>query len=333
MPNFHLLPEWAPQSAILITWPHHASDWAENLSDIEPCYLEITRTIAEYQQVLILCYDKTLMAHVQRQLKPHPNILYTIIQTNDTWIRDYGPITVKNSDQFTCLDFQFNAWGGKFPAEKDNAVNAELAQHHLFSSYPFEAQSLCFEGGAMETNGHTLITTTTCALDPIRNHGITETSFKQHISQIIDCEDIILLEKGQLMGDDTDGHIDTIVRFCDANTLCAVTCDDRSHPNYLALKGLSAELDELEFERIALPQPDVIVGKSGKMLPATYANFLITNEEVLVPTYQTRTDDEALNTLKQCFPHRLIKGIDCRALIEQNGSLHCATMQLPCRSK
>jgi len=325
----HPIPEWHKQFAVLLTWPHAHSDWHDILPDIEQTYQTIALCIAEYQTVIVLCYDKTHQIYVQKCLKHHSNIHCIVIPTNDTWIRDYGPITIASSQQSHCCNFQFNAWGNKFPYRKDNDVNAQLAELGLFANYRFHDIGFVLEGGAIETNGEIMMTTTPCALDPKRNPNISDKTFSNHMRTHLGVKSVIFLQHGHLLGDDTDGHIDTIVRFCNKETLCYVQTSDTTHPNAKSLQALEVELQTLPFTKLPLPNPPIIKNQAGRPLPATYANFLITNEKVLVPTYAVPTDDKALALLRNYFPKHQIQGIDCRALIEHNGSLHCATMQIP----
>ncbi|MFN3233939.1 MAG: agmatine/peptidylarginine deiminase [Gammaproteobacteria bacterium] len=314
-----LLPEWHNQKAVLMTWPHHHSDWEDDLANIENNYFEIAKAIGKFQPVWILCYDEAHQMRVKKRCAQHipsENFRSFIVKTNDTWIRDYGPLSVRDDNEIRLLDFQFNAWGGKFSHDLDNLVNTSLFKDS-------HAINLTLEGGALETDGkNTLLTTASCIFDPKRNPTHNKQDIFQQLRKHFGMENIVVLDNGHLEGDDTDGHIDTLARFCNEETLVYVQDDELKTMENEILEKLS------QYNCVALPSPPAIY-VDDRRLPATYANFLIINHAVIVPTYNAKTDLKALETLQTCFPDREIIGVDCCALIEQNGSLHCATMQLP----
>ncbi len=256
--------------------------------------------------------------------------------SNDSWVRDHGPITVIDQGVPLLLDFTFNGWGGKYRAQLDNAVTDNLHKLGAFSNTMIEQINLVLEGGAIESDGKgTLLTTKSCLLTKTRNPDITPAQLEETVKNALGCERILWLENGQLIGDDTDGHIDTLVRFCDSQTLCYVSCDDPNDPHYPSLDAMRQELGSFRdnsgqpYQLIPLPLPAAKQTQEGERLPATYANFLIINGAVLVPTYDDPADQTALSRLQHCFPDREMIAIDCLPLIKQYGSLHCVTMQLP----
>jgi len=338
--TYHLPAEWAPQSAVLLSWPHRDSDWASLLDRVEKTYQDIVLAIIRFQKVVIVCNDETLAQHVKSLFCQSPQverIILCVAPINDTWIRDYGPLTVlDNKGQARLFDFQFNGWGNKFDARLDNQVTASLHRQGIFGTCPLETIPLVLEGGSVESDGKgVLLTTRHCLLSPERNPQLNEQDIEAELKQRFGSRHILWLNHGQLEGDDTDGHIDTLVRFCSPTSLCYVSCDDATDSHYPELHKMEQELQQLRnpegnpYELIALPWPSAKYDTSGRRLPATYANFLIINGAVLLPVYDDKNDTQAIAALQRCFPMREIIAINCLPLIEQSGSLHCITMQVP----
>ncbi len=331
-----LLPEWHRQSAVLLTWPHPHSDWTEHLEQTEAVYLAVVQAITRFQTAVIICYDPEHQTDVRQRLSAGSanmdRILFTIAVSNDTWIRDYGPLTVGG----TLLDFRFNGWGGKYHHDADDRISRELHADGLFGASPLIRSSHVLEGGAIDSNGAgALLTTSRCLLSPARNPGLSRSTTEKLLQQKLGVEQILWLEHGALAGDDTDGHIDMLARFTDENTIVYTACDETGYHGHDSLLRMQRELKALRnrngdpWRTIALPWPGPRYGHSNERLPASYANFLIINGAVLVPTYEDSADDRALQTLQDCFPGREIVGIPCLPLIRQYGSLHCITMQIP----
>lgn len=336
----YLPPEWAPQSGVLLTWPHAHGDWAERLHAVEPVFVNIARAVSLQERVLIVCHDVEHRAHVQRLVRAagvtNARLVLAIAPSNDTWARDHGPITVVCEGDPRLLDFEFNGWGGKYPSALDNAITQRLYAHGVFGATPLERCDLILEGGSIEVDGAgTLLATTSCLLAPTRNPGVTRAQLEQRLGELLGINRFLWLDHGRLAGDDTDGHIDTLARFCNARTIAYVACDDPADEHYADLKAMETELQKFRaadgrpYRLAPLPWPRPKFDEDGRRLPATYANFLIINGAVLVPTYDDPADAVALARLRDCFPGRSIIGIDCVSLIEQYGSLHCVTMQLP----
>lgn len=334
--------EWAPQSAILLTWPHSGTDWKDSLDTVEPVFLAIARATLRFQHVIIACEDKTRSAALEQSLNEwatdgkHPGRVRSLqIPADDTWARDHGPITVTKNNQVQLLDFRFNAWGGKFEHLKDNAINHHLSRQNVFGETPMQSIDFVLEGGSIESDGEgTLLTTSECLLTTTRNPDYDRAQVEKTLGELLGAERVLWLNHGYLAGDDTDTHIDTLARFCSADTICYVRCDDLQDEHYPALNAMKNELQQLRrlngepYHLVSLPWPDAIYGEGGERLPATYANFLIINSAVLIPVYGVPQDKDAEMLLGQLFPERQIIAIDCRPLIEQHGSLHCVTMQL-----
>ncbi len=333
-----LVPEWSRQSAVLLTWPHRHSDWAAYLADAETVYQHIAVEVGKRQQLLVVCYDDAHRDYVARRLRPllpPQHLRLATAASNDTWARDYGPITVQDAaGKPRLLNFHFNAWGNKFAFDLDDAINHQLQLQQLFKA-PMQDIDLVLEGGSIDGNGAgDLLTTTTCLLSKQRNPHLDQQQIEDHLRQLLGTPNILWLRHGHIEGDDTDAHIDTLARFTAADTIAHVSCDDPADTHFLELQAMSRELAGLRdshggaFRLVPLPIPAPIY-HDGRRLPATHANFLIINEAVLVPTYRDPSDAIALENLAGCFPDRQIVAIDCLPLIRQSGSLHCITMQLP----
>lgn len=333
--SLRLPAEWEEQSAILMAWPHENTDWNYMLPEVEHCYTQIVENIAKNEDLIIVTHD----THYLRQKLAHlPSERLHIfrIDTNDTWARDFGPISVIKNGIPVLYDFKFNAWGLKFAANLDNLINSSLFKTGIFNTELENRLNFVLEGGSIESDGRgTLLTTTECMLSKNRNGEFSKQDIEDYLSRQFGIEKFIWLNHGRLDGDDTDGHIDTLARFCPNDTIAYVGCDNPSDSHFDELKLMEAELKDAvssqghPFNLVKLPLPSPVYDENGQRLPATYANFLITNNQVLVPTYgQEDSDSEALRIIATLFPTREVVDIDCRSLIKQHGSLHCATMQL-----
>lgn len=300
--------EWEQQSAVQLTMPHEHTDWAPILPEILDVYEEMRREISK-REALIIVDDI-----------PH----------NDTWARDHGYITVIEGAKIILLDFKFNGWGEKFPAELDNEINRHLYERGLVSGLYEPHLDFVLEGGSIESDGKgTIFTTQCCLMAPHRNQPLTKTEIEERLKEWLGAERIVWLQHGSLIGDDTDGHIDTLVRIAPDDTIL-YTGGDEEHPDLGEMERELQELQTLEgepYRLLKLPLPEPIYDGEDR-LPATYANYLVINGAVLVPTYgQPDLDAEAMRIIGEAFPDREIVGIDCRAIIWQHGSLHCCTMQ------
>jgi agmatine deiminase len=336
----YLPPEWASQSGVMLTWPHSHGDWAGRLPQVEPVFVAIARNVAQREKVLISCYDAKHLEHVKNLLVADgvdmTKVVVRTAPSNDTWARDHGPITVTCQNELLLLDFEFNGWGGKYGYELDNRITRRLYDADVFGDTPLQTMDLVLEGGSIEVDGSgTLLTTSRCLLTPTRNPGLGKDRIERRLKEALGLNRILWLDHGYLAGDDTDSHIDTLARYCDAHTIAYVSCDDSADEHYVELKAMEAELrhftaaDGTPYRLVPLPWPRALHDEDGRRLPATYANFLIVNGAVLVPTYRDPADAAALERLRECFPDREIVGIDCFPLVFQYGSLHCVTMQLP----
>jgi len=327
--NRRMPAEWELQSMVQLTWPHKDTDWAPILPEITAVYNEMAREIRKREKLLIVA-----PAEVQ---PPTLNSYLITLNTNDTWARDHGFITVEeltaNSQKpknKILLDFCFNGWGEKFEATLDNEINRHLYDQGLIKGIYESHLDFVLEGGSIESDGKgTIFTTSCCLMAPHRNQPLTQSEIEQRLKQSLGAERVVWINHGSLIGDDTDGHIDTLVRICPDDTLLYIGSDEE-HPDLLLMEEELKTFRTLEgkpYRLLKLPLPRPIYDGDDR-LPATYANYLVINDAVLVPTYnQPDLDQEAMRIIQQAFPDREIVGIDCRAVIKQHGSLHCCTMQ------
>ena len=329
--------EWEPQWGVQLTWPHAQTDWAPMLDEITATYHEIAREIAQRENLLIVAPEEA---------QPIINFQLSIINSNDTWARDHGFITLTDDEgHHRLLDFCFNGWGEKFPAELDNAINRRLYDEGKLGGNYVDCLDFVLEGGSIESDGRgTVFTTTGCLLAPHRNQPLTKEQIEERLKRELHAERILWIDHGNLTGDDTDGHIDTLVRICPEDTLLYMGCDDPDDEQYDELRLMEEQLKTFRtidgrpyrLKKLPMPRPiydngqwSMVNGQCDR-LPATYANFLIINDAVLCPTYaQPDLDAEALRIIGEAFTDREIVGIDCRSIIKQHGSLHCCTMQFP----
>jgi len=324
--------EWEEQQALLLSFPHPNSDWADDLDRALSPFVKIALAAAYAQRVIIVCDDKAKIADMFCSTN---NMEFVEIPTNDTWIRDYGYITIEENGVTRLLDFDFNAWGGKFEYGLDNAINGVLYEKGYMGKIPLEAIDFTLEGGSIESDGAgTILTTTECLCNSNRNGGLNKMQIEAKLQEYLGTTRVLWLDHGFLRGDDTDSHIDTLARFVSKDTIMYVQCEDANDEHYEALKAMEAQLqsfrqiDGTPYNLIALPMTSPKIDSEGNRLPATYANFLITNGAILYPTYQDPNDKKVGEIFKALFPTREIIGIDCMKLIEQGGSLHCSTMQV-----
>ncbi len=329
--------EWEEQDGILLAWPHEDTDWRFSLEAVESVFVELATRISEREKCLIIARNRL---HVIRRLREAGAVPERIrvfnVATNDTWARDFGPITVLDEGTPRLIDFAFNGWGLKYPADRDNRASRELRKHGAFGNTPLETAGLVLEGGSIESDGQgTLLTTSSCLLSPNRNPHLSRESIEQELAHHLGVDRFLWLDHGYLAGDDTDSHIDTLARFASPDTLIHVACDDPADEHFPALESMRRELGRFRtregspYRLIPLPWPRAVFGDNGQRLPATYANFLIINGAVLVPTYSDPSDPVALDILQSVFTDREVIGIHCLPLIQEHGSLHCLTMQFP----
>jgi agmatine/peptidylarginine deiminase len=332
--------EWERQSAVMITWPHAETDWADRLAEVTELYTLVASTIARFEPVLIVCRDAThrgrIMARLERAGIAPRRVIFAQAMSNDTWTRDQGPITVIRDGAPLLLDFRFNGWGGRFPADKDDRINATLHAAGAFGDVPLESSPMVLEGGAIETDGRgTLLAVTRTLVDARRNPGWSRGRIQGELERQLGAHRFLWLEHGRLRGDDTDGHVDTLARFGGSDTICHVRCEDPGDPDFAGLAAMEGELEAFRratgrpYRLVPLPHPAPVLDADGRRLPASYANFLILNGAVLLPAFGDPADGTALARIRALFPNRQVLPIDCRPLLRQGGGLHCMGMSLP----
>lgn len=337
--NFRLPAEWERHAFTQMAWPSAATDWDYMLDEATACFTELATAVATYEPLLIVTDVPELVKQALdgRTLK-FPVIIHEC-PINDTWTRDTGAITVLDADcKPTLVDFQFNGWGLKFAADKDNQINAEL-RRVFFPSLSFSSQlTTVLEGGSIESDGNgTILTTRQCLFAPNRNEFESEAQAEVRINEALRANHRFLwLTAGHLDGDDTDGHVDTLARLMPGDTIAYVKCYDKSDDHFEDLDLMEQQIKEFRtadgkpYNLLPLPMtPPIFDPDNGERIPATYANFYFVNGAILMPTYAVPTDDEALEAVRSAFPDYEVVGVDCRALIRQHGSLHCSTMQFP----
>lgn len=332
--------EWEKQSAVLIAWPHKTGDFSNRLELVEQSFSFIADTISHYERLIIVCRDDNHQQHILGLLKSIENIDFIHARVNDNWVRDTVFLTVEKSIEnnrlLQLLNFRFNGWGEKYPYQDDNELNLKLLNTKPFKGIMHKDIDFILEGGSVESDGiDTILTTRQCLLNPNRNKGLTQHDIEQQLFQHLGAKRVLWLDQENLAGDDTDAHIDTLARFCSASIIAYTIRDDIQNPHYAGLKSMEAQLQAFRtqtnetYQLIPLPMPKPIYNEDGQRLPANYANFLIINNAVLIPSYDDPMDEIALQRLSACFPLHKIIAIPCRPLVHQYGSLHCMTMQFP----
>lgn len=353
--------EWEEQSLVQIAWPHIETDWLPYLEAAHRCYCHLAAAISQREPLLIVTPEpddvRLLLETTEGVVMERVHLL--CIDTNDTWARDHAFITCLDEEarsettQQPCkvlADFCFNGWGQKFASNLDNQINEKTfswLQKQLGGQVGYmDVRRVVLEGGSIESDGcGTILTTSSCLLAPNRNYFADKEEAEEVLRDTLGAERILWLDHSWLDGDDTDGHIDTVARLCPNNTIAYVKCSDKNDEHFKELSAMEQELHKLRnkdgqpYRLLALPMApeihegdftDRVAGEEEQRLPATYANFLIVNGAVLMPTYgHPELDNQAKAVLQEAFPDREIVGIDCQILIRQHGSLHCVTMQYP----
>lgn len=330
--------EWESQSAVLLAWPHEGTDWAERLGQVEATYVALVQAITRFQPAIVCVADATVHLRARAQLERAgvgaERVRFIEIEYDDTWLRDSGPITLRDGKGASLLlDFRFTGWGGKFEAGRDDALIGGLVQRGVFGDAKVESIDFALEGGGIETDGAgTLLTTWRCLSE--RHPERTRAEIESVLLRALRQDRVLWLDHGYLEGDDTDAHIDTLARFAAPDAIVFQACDDPGDTHFAELQAMGAELaalrtrDGAPYRLFPLPWAQPVID-GDRRLAASYANFLIVNGAVLMPAYGDDADARAAQVLARAFPGREIVQVPCRALIWQNGSLHCVTMQLP----
>ncbi|MCB2153353.1 agmatine deiminase family protein [bacterium] len=333
--------EWEPQEAMWLAWPHRESSWPGLLPVIPNIYAQIVKALMPHQKVRVLVRDEELRGQAEETLRHfsayNENVELIVIPTDDSWMRDCGPIFVRRPAadggfELAAIDWEFNTWGDKYPPYGlDNQVPTKIAEMYGF---PMWSPGIVMEGGSIDVNGRgTLMTSEACLLNPNRNPHLTREQIEEYLKAYLGVRHILWLGDG-IVGDDTDGHIDDLTRFVDPTTVVTVIEENPADENYdilqenlRRLRGMRDQ-DGRPLLVETLPMPSPVIYEDTR-LPASYANFLIANDVVLVPTYECANDVRALQTMKRLFPHREIVGIPCSELVWGLGALHCISQQQP----
>lgn len=325
-----LLPEWVAQEAVILAWPDEQTDWRPWLAQARATYLNLIEQINAATCGVILLIRKGEIEEFKRVCPAHANVLLVEADYNDTWTRDYAFLTCQTEHGLTPIEFTFNGWGNKFDATKDNLINQSVLAS--LCSLPLKTVDCVAEGGALETDENgVLLSTAMCLLNPQRNGDLSLAQYQRLFSTTLGARACHVFENGHLEGDDTDAHIDTVVRFSPDGFVVVQTAYNRpDDPHFEGFEKLFEEVKQAlpDYQILALPLP-YILNNDGERLPASYANFLINNQQVLCPVYGEPEDQPALTVLTQAFPSHQVVAVNCRTLVEQYGSLHCITMQVP----
>lgn len=338
MSDIRFIPEWEPVEYVLLALPNKDTDWDYILPEATGQYQRLVKAITdEGIKVALLCHNVGEAMEIMQD-SDQEFISYIPMEYNDTWTRDYGLITVLRNDRLRALDFGFNAWGLKFAADKDNLVNLNLDKKGMLQPLTYRNErDFILEGGSVESDGNgTILTTSRCLQSPNRNGGKTKSELNNELRERLGADHVLWLDYGALEGDDTDSHIDTLARLAPDDTIVFTgtkNFDDAQFEDLLAMRAqltLFRTAEGNPYNLVELPLPDPVLDTDGSRLPATYANYLVANGVIFMPTYaQPDKDELAMRSIKIAYPTHKVVGVDCRTLLRQHGSLHCATMQIP----
>lgn len=336
--GFYFPAEYAKHTATWLSWPHKEASWPGKINTIYPRYVEFIKLLAEGEKVNINVVNEAMKQKALRLVTEGgadlKNVEFFIHPTNDAWCRDHGPAFLINPTEKKkmIVDWNYNAWGGKYPPyDLDDVIPTLIAKHY---NIPVVNPGIIMEGGSVEFNGKgTLITTRACLLNKNRNPHLNQGQIEKYLSDYYGVDNILWLGDG-IIGDDTDGHIDDLTRFVNDDTVVTIIEEDKQDENYDILQDNLKELNKLRLENgkqmniIELPMPDQVIYEDQR-LPASYANFYTANKYVIVPTFRCKQDDKVLNILQDCFQDRKVVGIDSTDIIWGLGSFHCLSQQEP----
>lgn len=337
--GYYFPAEFHEHVATWLSWPHKEASWPGKIETIFPVYAKFIKLVAEGEHVNINVVDEAMKLKALHYLEAEnadlSKIRFFLHPTNDAWCRDHGPAFLINPtamDKKIIVDWGYNAWGGKYPPyDLDDNIPTLIAKHY---NIPVVYPDIVMEGGSVDFNGKgTVLTTTSCLLNPNRNPKLTQKQIEENLHDYYGVDHILWLCDG-ITGDDTDGHIDDLTRFVNHNTVVTVVETDKKDENYKPLQDNLRELAKMRLENgkqmniVELPMPCALVHEDMR-LPASYANFYISNKYVVVPTFRDKHDDHALQTLQQVFPERTVVGLDSTDIIWGLGSFHCLSQQEP----
>lgn len=337
--GYYFPAEFAPHHATWLSWPHKEASWPGKIEAIYPVYAQFIKLLAEGERLHINVSDEKMkekaLIHLQQAHADLNNIEFFLHPTNDAWCRDHGPAFLVNPAAEIpkiIVDWGYNAWGGKYPPfDLDDNIPTLIAQHY---NIPVVYPGIVMEGGSVDFNGKgTVLTTTACLLNENRNPHLKQKEIEEHLYNFYGVDNILWLCDG-IIGDDTDGHIDDITRFVNSDTVVTVVESDRKDENYVPLRENLKNLSKMRLENgkqiniVELPMPAAVVYEDMR-LPASYANFYIGNKYVIVPVFEDKNDDKALDILQKCFSDRKVVGLNSIDIIWGLGSFHCLSQQEP----
>ncbi len=326
MNTFRMPAEWEPHKATWLTWPHDEAHWPGKFEVIEPIFARMAHELAKSEEDRIAIHDDATELSAKKHLcQNQNNIFLHRIPNNFAWARDHGPIFVHAEGEKLILNWQFNAWGDKYPHDLDNQIPIHISK---ITNIPHLDIPMVLEGGSIDVNGTgTLLTTSSCLLNPNRNPSLSKDQIETNLKKYLGLTNIIWLEN-EIAGDDTNGHIDDMTRFVAPDKIITMIEEDPKDENHACLQRNFELLKQTSFEIIPIHMPSPVIHENTR-LPASYANFYIANTIVLLPTYNCPQDKIAIATLQKLFPTRKIVPIDCTDLIWGLGSFHCLTQQQP----
>ena len=337
--GYYFPAEFAPHTATWLSWPHKEASWPDKINAIFPYYSQFVKELTRGERVCINVNNEALKSfaagHLQQAGVDLNKIEFFMHPTNDAWCRDHGPAFLINpnaAQKKVIVDWNYNAWGGKYPPyDLDDVIPTRIAAHY---NLPVYYPGIVMEGGSVEFNGKgTVLTSTACLLNPNRNPHLNQKQIEDYLINYYGVEQVLWVDEG-IIGDDTDGHIDDTVRFVNEDTVISVIEENKSDENYSLLQHNLKQLRQMrlingrQLNIIELPMPDAVVHEDQR-LPASYANFYIANKSVIVPTFRCAKDDKALQIIQSCFPGREVVGIDSVEIIWGLGSFHCLSQQEP----
>lgn len=337
--GYYFPAEFSPHVATWLSWPHKEASWPGKIHTIYPYYAQFVKVLTESELVRINVVDAAMQdfatAHLLKAGVPMDKVEFFLHPTNDAWCRDHGPAFLINpnaANKKVIVDWNYNAWGDKYPPyDLDDVIPTRIAEHY---GLPVYYPGIIMEGGSVEFNGAgTLLTSTACLLNPNRNPHLNQEQIEGYLRNYYGVEQILWVDEG-IVGDDTDGHIDDTVRFVNADTVLTVVEPNKQDENHAILQHNLKQLQQMrllngkQLNIVELPMPDAVVYEDQR-LPASYANFYISNQHVIVPTFRCDKDDQALSIIQQCFPERTVVGIDSTEIIWGLGSFHCLSQQEP----
>jgi len=334
--GYRMPAEWEPHAATWLTWPHNRNSWPGCFDPIPAVWTRLVELLARHETVHILAGGAAVMQQAREMVGHVEQVVLHDVPTNDAWIRDHGPIflSAPSGRQPALVDWRYNAWGGKYPPfDLDDQVPQRVAE--ITGRRRF-AVDLVLEGGAIDCDGQgTAVASATCLLNPNRNPGVGKHEVERLLADYLGAERVIWIT-GQLAGDDTDGHVDQLARFVAPGVMLVATERNPEDENYGPLRAIWQSLQQARdaagrrLELVPLPMPDPVFFRQQR-LPASYANFYIANQLVIVPAFGERTDEQAARVLEQCFPGRQICLLPARDLVWGLGAYHCITQQQPAR--